>query len=115
MIEEENLLHKAEETGRLIMDRLLELQARHPSIGEVRGRGLMIGIEFVQDRETKERAVELRDFIIQHAFENGLLLIPCGSNSIRMTPPLNIPLNLVDEGMQKFTAALEAAENQYLT
>jgi 4-aminobutyrate aminotransferase len=114
VIEEENLLQKAEQTGRLIMDRLLELQARHPSIGEVRGRGLMIGIEFVQDRETKERAVELRDFIIQHAFENGLLLIPCGTNSIRMTPPLNIPLNLVDEGMQKFTAALEAAENQYL-
>lgn len=74
----------------------------------------MIGIEFVQNRESKERAVELRDHVIQYAFEHGLLLIPCGSNSIRFTPPLNIPRHLVDEGLQVFAAALTDAEAKYL-
>ena len=114
VIEEENLLARSEETGRYIMDALVEMQGRHPSLGDVRGRGLMIGMEFVQDRETKERAVKLRDHLIQHAFEDGLLLIPCGSNSIRMTPPLNIPHNLVEEGLRKFEAALTDAEAKCL-
>ena len=114
VIEEENLLSRADETGRFIRDALVEMQGRHPSLGDVRGRGLMIGMEFVQDRETKERAVKLRDHLIQHAFEDGLLLIPCGSNSIRMTPPLNIPHNLVEEGLRKFEAALTDAEAKCL-
>ncbi|VAW30217.1 Gamma-aminobutyrate:alpha-ketoglutarate aminotransferase [hydrothermal vent metagenome] len=114
VIEEENLLAKANETGGFIMDALIEMEGRHPSLGDVRGRGLMIGMEFVKDRESKERAVELRDHVIQHAFENGLLLIPCGTNSIRMTPPLNIPHNLVEEGLHIFEVALTDAEAKFL-
>lgn len=110
VIEEENLLAKADETGNYIMDALTEMAGRHPSLGDVRGRGLMIGMEFVKDRKTKERAVALRDHVIQHAFENGLLVIPCGTNSIRMTPPLNITHGLVEEGLQIFEAALTDAE-----
>ncbi len=74
----------------------------------------MIGIEFVKDRETKERAVELRNHIIQTAFEKGLLLIPCGTNAIRMTPPLNIPRHLVEEGLHIFEEALTEAEAKFL-
>ena len=114
VIEEENLLAKAEETGRHIMDALVEMEGQHPSLGDVRGRGLMVGMEFVKDRESKERAVELRDHVIQYAFEHGLLLIPCGTNSIRITPPLNIPDNLVEEGLYIFEAALTDAEAKYL-
>ncbi len=114
VIEEENLLTQADETGRHIMDALVEMAGRHPSLGDVRGRGLMIGMEFVKDRESKERAVELRDYVIQYAFENGLLVLPCGSNSIRMTPPLNIAHNLVEEGLHIFEAALTAAEAKFL-
>ena len=114
VIEEENLLAKADETGRYIMDALVEMAGRHPSLGDVRGRGLMIGMEFVKDRETKERAIELRDHVIQHAFENGLLILPCGSNSIRMTPPLNIAHNLVEEGLHIFEAALTDAEAKFM-
>lgn len=114
VIEEENLLARASETGGFIMDALVEMQGRHPSLGDVRGRGLMVGMEFVQDRETKERAVALRDHVIQHAFEHGLLLIPCGTNSIRMTPSLNIPHNLVEEGLHIFENALTDAEAKYL-
>jgi len=114
VIEEENLLARAAETGRFIMDALVEMEGRHPSLGDVRGRGLMVGMEFVRDRQTKERAVDLRDHVIQHAFEHGLLVIPCGTNSIRMTPPLNIPHHLVEEGLHIFEAALTDAEAKYL-
>ena len=68
----------------------------------------------VLDKESKEPAVALRNEIIQTAFESGLLLIPCGHNSIRLTPPLNIPRPLVDEGLQLFETAVTAAEaNHY--
>jgi 4-aminobutyrate aminotransferase len=112
VIEQESLLAKAEETGEYIMSALSDMQTRHPNIGDVRGRGLMIGMEFVKDRETKERAIELRNNVIQHAFENGLLLIPCGKNGIRMTPALNIPRNLVDDGLQIFEEALKIYEKE---
>ena len=114
VIEEEGLLAQAEETGQYIMDALVEMQMRHPSMGDLRGRGLMIGIEFVQDRETKARAVALRDAIVQSAFENGLLLLPCGPNTLRLTPSLNIPRNLVDEGLQLFETAVTKAEAKHL-
>ncbi|MBK8906329.1 MAG: acetyl ornithine aminotransferase family protein [Anaerolineaceae bacterium] len=114
VIEEENLLARAEETGHFIKDALVEMEGRHPSLGDVRGRGLMIGMEFVKDRKTKKRSVDLRDHVIQYAFEHGLLLIPCGANSIRITPPLNIPHHLVEEGLHIFEAALTDAEAKYL-
>ena len=114
VIEKEGLIALAEETGGIIMDALAELQMRHPCIGNIRGRGLMIGIEFVKDRESKERAVALRNAIVQKGFQKGLLLIPCGSNSIRMTPPLNIARDLVDEGLQIFAEALAEAEAEHL-
>ncbi|MCA9972469.1 MAG: acetyl ornithine aminotransferase family protein [Anaerolineales bacterium] len=110
VVEREGLLQQAADTGSYILNRLHELQTLHPSIGDVRGRGLMIGIEFVKDRATRERAVHLRDAIIQRAFERGLLLIPCGTNSIRMTPPLNIPRPLVDEGLAIFAEVLAEVE-----
>jgi 4-aminobutyrate aminotransferase len=113
-IEQENILDQARDTGQYVMDVLAELQSRHPSIGEVRGRGLMIGVEFVGDRQTKKRATKLRNDIIRRAFDAGLLLIPCGSNSIRLTPPLNIPRPLVEEGLHIFESVLAEAEGAYL-
>lgn len=114
VIEEEGILAQANETGEYIMDALTEMESRHPSIGQVRGRGLMIGVEFVKDRQSKERAVELRNAIIQRGFADGLLLIPCGTNSIRITPPLNIPRHLVEEGLHLFEQALTEAEKKHL-
>jgi len=114
VIEEEGLVGRAQDCGDTIMDALVEMQGRHASMGDVRGRGLMIGIEFVKDRQTKERAVALRNEIVQEAFSRGLLLIPCGRNSIRMTPPLNIPQNLVEEGLQIFADVLADVEPKHL-
>ncbi|HSM54775.1 MAG TPA: acetyl ornithine aminotransferase family protein [Candidatus Sulfomarinibacteraceae bacterium] len=112
VIENEGLLQQAQETGEYIMDALAEMQGRHPNLGDVRGRGLMIGMEFVKDPESKERAVTLRNEVIQEAFRRGLLLLPCGTNVIRMTPALNVPRPLVDEGLQLFEEALTAAEQK---
>ncbi len=114
VIEQEGLIAKAATTGDMILDSLREMQTRHPSIGDVRGRGLMIGIEFVLDRLTKERAIALRNTIIQDAFEEGLLLIPCGRNAIRMTPALNISADMVGEGLQIFEKSLTKAEQLHL-
>lgn len=113
-IEREGMMAMAGDTGEYIMDALTEMAGRHPSLGDIRGRGLMIGMEFVKDRSTRERAIALRDDIIQDAFENGLLIIPCGTNSIRITPPLNIGRSLVDEGLAIFERALTKAESVHL-
>lgn len=110
VVQEEGLMQQANETGAYIMDALSEMEMRHPSIGQVRGRGLMIGIEFVQNRETKARAVALRNDLIQSAFKKGLLLIPCGTNAVRITPPLNIPMPLVEDGLQIFEETLTEVE-----
>jgi len=115
VIEQEGLLERATNTGNTIMAAVQEMQTRHPSIGDVRGRGLMIGIEFVQDQLTKERAVALRNTIIQDAFEEGLLLIPCGRNAIRMTPALNISPAMVAEGLQIFEKSLTKAEHLHFS
>ena len=96
------------------MARLDDMADRHPSIGQVRGRGLMIGIEFVHDRISKRRAIALRNDVVENAFVNGLLLIPCGTNAVRMTPPLNIPSALVEEGLEIFEHVLAVAETRHL-
>lgn len=113
VIREENLLDKANESGQQIMDILAEMKERYRCIGDIRGRGLMIGVEFVKDRTTKERAVELRDEIVEVAFEHGLLTLPCGANTIRLIPPLNTSSDLIDEGMKKFETAVSAVEKKH--
>ncbi len=115
VIEEEGLLAQAAETGEYIKDALTEIQSRHFSIGDVRGRGLMVAAEFVKDKETKERAIELRNEVIQKSFQKGVLLLPCGRNTLRFIPPLNISRPLVDEGLQIFEEALTEVEKKYET
>jgi 4-aminobutyrate aminotransferase len=114
VIEREGLLERARETGTYIMDALAEIQARHPSIGDVRGRGLMVGIELVKDKGTKERAPDLRSALVKRAFELGLLLLPCGTNSTRFIPALNVPRELVDEGLALIETALSEVEKEQL-
>jgi len=114
VIEEENLLAEAMKTGQYMMDALAEMEMRHPSIGQVRGRGLMMAAEFVNNRETKERAAELRNHVIHNAFEKGLLLLPCGTNTIRFIPPLNISRELVEEGLHILESAITEAEMKFL-
>ncbi|MBW2571885.1 MAG: acetyl ornithine aminotransferase family protein, partial [Deltaproteobacteria bacterium] len=84
---EEELMKNAADQGDYLMAGLRELQQSYECMGDVRGKGLMVGVELVKDRETKEPARTWRDEIIQNAFYKGLLLLGCGENTIRFSPP----------------------------
>lgn len=104
-------MQNAAEVGAYCLEKLTDIQSRHPSIGMVRGIGLMIGIEFVKDRETREPAEALRDVIVDRAFEKGLLTLGCGSSTIRVSPPLCITRAEIDEGLAILEEAITFAEN----
>jgi 4-aminobutyrate aminotransferase len=109
---ESGMMQNAAEMGEYTLDALAEIQVRNPSIGDIRGKGLMIGIEFVRDRESREPASDTRDRISEIAFENGLLTLGCGESTIRISPPLNITQELIDEGLEIFEAAIQTAEKE---
>jgi 4-aminobutyrate aminotransferase len=91
---------------------LHEMTDDHPSIGDVRGKGLMIGIELVKDKETKEPAPEIRYGVIQRAFQKGLLILGCGPNTVRFMPALNISQDIADEGLTIFEEVLAEVEEE---
>jgi 4-aminobutyrate aminotransferase len=105
-------MQNAAEVGQYALDALEEIKARHPSIGDVRGKGLMIGVEFVKDRESKEPAKELTDRVVDLGFEHGLLMLSCGKSVIRIAPPLSISKSEMDEGLKLFEDALTVAEKE---
>ena len=107
---EEKYLANAAEVGQYTLEALEEIQARHTSIGNVRGKGLMIGVEFVKDKNTKEPNEEIREMIEQRAFEHGLLSLGCGKSSIRLAPPLCITKKEVDEGLEILEEAITTSE-----
>jgi len=96
----------AAEVGDYLLERLRELQSRHAVIGEVRGKGLMIGMELVKDRASKAPAKQLCDAIVTRAFHNGLLLLACGTSTVRFMPPLLITREHVDEALSLLEASL---------
>jgi 4-aminobutyrate aminotransferase len=93
---EESLLSNAATMGAYMMERMRTWPQRFSCVGDVRGLGLMIGVELVRDQETKERAPELRDRLEFMAFERGLLTLGCGPNTLRLCPPLVITSEQVD-------------------
>jgi len=87
---EGGLMANAKKVGEYIFSKIGDWPSRFQIVGDVRGKGLMIGVEFVRDQKTKERGPELRDKVVQAAFRRGLLTLGSGENSIRMSPPLMI-------------------------
>ncbi|HEX7621396.1 MAG TPA: acetyl ornithine aminotransferase family protein [Anaerolineales bacterium] len=110
---ENQYLENAAVVGEYTLDALHEVMARHPSIGDVRGIGLMIGVEFVKDRKSKVPADELCARIVDLAFERGLILLSCGKSVMRIAPPLSITQGEVDEGLAIFEEALTLAEKEF--
>jgi 4-aminobutyrate aminotransferase len=100
------LMDNAARMGEHFMGRLRELQSRHAVIGEVRGKGLMIGMELVSDRVTRKPARELCDQFINRAYENGLLLLSCGQSTVRFMPPLVVSAAEIDEAVAILDATL---------
>jgi len=107
---EESLVANAAEMGTYLMDRMRDWPRRFPYVGEVRGLGLMIGIEIVRNQETKEPAPDLRDRLERLAFERGLLILGCGANSIRLCPPLVIGRDQADFAIATLEQCLQALE-----
>ncbi|MBT8341486.1 MAG: acetyl ornithine aminotransferase family protein [Desulfatitalea sp.] len=103
---EKELMQNARKRGEQLMAGLHKIQKTVECIGDVRGKGLMIGVELVKDRETKERAPDWRNQLIQNAFQKGLLLLGCGENTIRLSPALTISRKEVDVFLNIFQESL---------
>jgi 4-aminobutyrate aminotransferase len=88
VIEREGLMRNSTEVGNYMLDRMKDWTKKHKLVGDVRGRGLMIGVEIVKDKQTKEYGAAERDRIVELAFERGILFLGCGPSTIRIAPPL---------------------------
>ena len=88
---------------------LADLRAQHSCIGDVRGKGLMIGVEFVKDQHTCEPDPQLRDRIVQEAFQNGLVTLGCGETAIRLSPPLCVSQQQLISGLEVLGKVIASA------
>src|SRR5215470_5495392 len=88
VIEREHLLENSAAVGNHMLKRMSDWPKKHKLVGDVRGRGLMLGVDIVKDKQTKERASAERDRVVELAFERGVLFLGCGANAIRIAPPL---------------------------
>ena len=102
----DSLMANAAAVGGHLMNGLGELQDKHPLIGDVRGMGLMIGVELVRDRKTKERAGTERDRLVEECFKRGLLVLGAGRSALRLCPPLiltkaeaDTAIRIIDESL----------------
>ncbi len=102
----EHYVANAAAVGAHLMEGLRSLQQKHRIIGDVRGIGLMVGVELVRDRQTKERAVEERSAVVQAMFRRGVLLLGAGKNAIRFAPPLVLTTSQADVVVKLFDESL---------
>jgi 4-aminobutyrate aminotransferase len=96
VIEKEGLLQNSSEVGNHMLKRMADWPRRHKLVGDVRGRGLMVGVEIVKDQKTKEYGADFRDKIIELAFERGILFLGCGPSTIRIAPALVVTKDEAD-------------------
>jgi 2,2-dialkylglycine decarboxylase (pyruvate) len=112
VIEEEGLVERARERGDYLLARLRELQAEHEQIGDVRGRGLLVGLELVEDRETRRPANALGAAVTKECFDRGLSMniVRSGTNAncFRIAPPLVVSEDEIDLAVEIMDASLQA-------
>jgi 4-aminobutyrate aminotransferase len=114
VIEKEGLLRNSQEVGDHMMKRMADWPAKHKIVGDVRGRGLMIGVEIVKDQATREYGASLRDRIVEAAFERGVLLLGCGPSTVRISPALVVTKDEADvaiDVLEESIALVEAGRN----
>jgi len=109
---ERGVMKNAEEMGAYMMDRLRELQEKHSPIAQVRGLGLMIGVEIARDRDATEPWTALRDKIVVECFNRGLVIQGAGESAVRFSPPLIVNREQVDFALTTFEAAVRGALNE---
>jgi taurine--2-oxoglutarate transaminase len=118
----DGLIERGAELGAYLMDKALELQQKHPSIGDVRGRGLFVGMELVKDRKTKEpvhdpwvegpRAPTAKMKVLGKAFQEGVYCLPGQTSVVMLAPPLTITKDEIDRAMDVFDKALVIADEE---
>ena len=106
---ENGLTENARVVGEYLQNGLRELMLKYDCIGDVRGLGLMVGVEFVESKATMKTAPELRDKIEMACFNRGLVILGCGANTIRWSPPLILSKENVDVALEIFDAAIAAS------
>lgn len=106
---ENGLVQHAAELGQRMLERMRSWPLRFRVVGDVRGLGLMLGVEFVRDQHSKEPAPQLRDRVVQMAFEEGLLVLGAGPNSIRLSPPLVITDEQADFALETLEDCIRRA------
>jgi 4-aminobutyrate aminotransferase len=114
VIEKEGLLSNSQEVGDHMRQRMADWPQKHRIVGDVRGRGLMIGVEIVKDQATREYGASARDRIVEQAFERGILFLGCGPSTIRIAPPLIVTKEEADvavDVLEESIAMVEAEKN----
>ena len=112
ILEREGIANAAH-VGEKMLDRLRGWKQTHPLVGDVRGRGLMIGIELVKDKGTREPATALRNRVETLAFERGLMILGCGETSIRLCPPLIVNEHEATVALDILEEALTLVEKEH--
>jgi 4-aminobutyrate aminotransferase len=110
VMEREKLVENSAVVGQYILDRMADWPRKHKLVGDVRGRGLMIGVDIVKDKATKEYAPAERDRIIELAFERGLLFLGCGPSAIRLSPGLVVTKDEADVAVEVLEEAISIVE-----
>lgn len=107
VIEKEGLMANATEVGNHMLKRMADWPRKHRLVGDVRGRGLMIGVEIVKDQATKEYGNAERDRIVELAFERGILFLGCGPSTVRISPPLVVSRDEADAAIDVLEECIE--------
>jgi 4-aminobutyrate aminotransferase len=109
----DQFVQNAAAVGEHLMNGMRALADRHALIGDVRGKGLMIGVELVRDRKTKQRAPDERNAVVQAMFRRGVLILGAGRNAVRFAPPLVLTRSQADEALRLFDEALTEVERAH--
>src|SRR3989441_12048309 len=110
--EREDLMGNATEVGNHMLKRMAAWPQKHRLVGDVRGRGLMIGVEIVKDKTTKEYGAQERDRIVELAFERGILFLGCGPSTVRIAPPLIVTKDDADVAIDVLDECITIVEEQ---
>jgi 4-aminobutyrate aminotransferase len=110
VIEKEGLLRNAQQVGDHMMKRMADWPKKHKIVGDVRGRGLMIGVDIVKDQKTREYGHDERDRIVELAFERGVLFLGCGPSTVRIAPPLVVTKEEADVAVDVLEESIAAFE-----
>lgn len=110
VIEKEGLIENAKRVGDHMLKRMADWPKKHRIVGDVRGRGLMIGVDLVKDQKTKEYGSEYRDHIVEEAFKRGVLFLGAGPSAVRIAPPLIVTQDEADVAIEALEESIAAVE-----